>query len=172
MSPSDVRIVDGQVRSSAGDAISLVYQRADGSRITDLTLSVALAEIARIGLVGSSSTSAVEATATLTLARNGVVFPLELPTVTVDRGAAETPLIRIQAASADVNLVEHLSANRLHYSQAVFRALDAAMIAGLLSPFSIELNGETLPLVQVAEPAPFADRRQRARVQDQHRSRQ
>ena len=153
--PSDVRIVDGQVRSAAGDATTLTYQRADGSRITDLTLSVAVAEIARISLTGSSATSAVEATATLTLARNGVIFPLELPTVTVDRGSAETPLIRIQAASADVNLVEHLSANRLHYSQAVFRALDAAMIAGLLSPYSIELNGQSFPLVQVAEPTPM-----------------
>jgi hypothetical protein len=153
--PSDVRIVDGAVRSAAGDAVTLRYHRADGSAITDLTLSVPLAEIARVTLAGSSATAAVEATATLTLARNGVVFPIELPTVTVDRGSAETPLIRIEAASADVNLVEHLAENRLHYSQAVFRALDAAMIAGLLSPFSIELNGETFPLVQVAEPIPL-----------------
>ena len=153
--PADVRIVDGAVTSAAGDAIKLTYHRADGSAITDLTLSVPLAEIARISLTGSSATSAVEATATLTLARNGVIFPLELPTVTVDRGSASTPLIRLEAASADVNLVEHLLTNRLHYSQAVFRALDAAMIAGLLSPFSIELNGETLPLVQVAEPTPL-----------------
>jgi hypothetical protein len=153
--PSDVRVVDGAVSSPAGDAIRLSYNRADGTSITDLTLSVPLAEIASISLTGSSATAAVEATATLTLARNGVIFPLELPTVTVDRGSASTPLVRLQAASADVNLVDHLSQNRLHYSQAVFRALDAAMIAGLLAPFSIQLNGQTFPLVQVAEPNPL-----------------
>jgi hypothetical protein len=153
--PSDVRVVDGQVRSAAGDAVSLTYHRADGSSINDLSLSVPLAEIARISLIGASQTTDVEATATLTLARNGVVFPLELPTVTVERGSANTPLIRLQTASADVNLVDHLTANRLHYSQAVFRDLDAAMIAGLLGPYSIELNGTTFPLVQVAEPTPL-----------------
>jgi hypothetical protein len=153
--PSDVRVVDGAVRSAAGDAIRLTYNRADGTSITDLTLSVPLAEIASISITGSSATAAVDATATLTLARNGVIFPLELPTVTVVRGSPSTPLVHIEAASADVNLVDHLNQNRLHYSQAVFRALDAAMIAGLLGPYSIELNGETFPLVQVAEPAPL-----------------
>jgi hypothetical protein len=153
--PSDVRVVDGAVRSVAGDAIRLTYNRADGTSITDLTLSVPLAEIASISITGSSATAAVDATATLTLARNGVIFPLELPTVTVARGSPSTPLVHIEAASADVNLVDHLNQNRLHYSQAVFRALDAAMIAGLLAPYSIQLNGETFPLVQVAEPAPL-----------------
>ncbi|WP_377641822.1 hypothetical protein [Oryzobacter terrae] len=153
--PSDVRVVDGMVSSPAGDAISLAYQRADGSTVTDLSLSVPLAEIARISLSGSSQTSAVEATATLTLARNGVLFPLELPTVTVERGSTSTPLIRLQGASADVNLVDHLTSNALHYSQAVFRTLDAAMLAGLLSPYSISIDGETVPLVQVAEPRPL-----------------
>lgn len=153
--PADVRIVEGAVRSPAGDAITLTYHRADGSRIADLTLSLPLAEISRISLTGSSATTDIEATATLTLARNGVVFPIELPTVTVQRGSAETRLIRIQAASADVNLVEHLGANGLHYSQAIFRGLDAAMIAGLLSPYSIEVNGQAFPLVQVAEPVPL-----------------
>ena len=153
--PSDVRVVDGAVRSAAGDAIRLTYNRSDGTSITDLTLSVPLAEIASISITGSSATAAVDATATLTLARNGVIFPLELPTVTVDRGSPSTPLVHIEAASADVNLVDHLNQNRLHYSQAVFRALDAAMIAGLLAPYSIQLNGETFPLVQVAEPAPL-----------------
>jgi hypothetical protein len=59
------------------------------------------------------------------------------------------------AAGADVHIVQHLTDNRLHYSQAVFRALDSAMIAGLLAPFSIMINGEQLPLVQVAEPIPL-----------------
>ncbi|KAE8764007.1 hypothetical protein [Georgenia thermotolerans] len=153
--PSDVRLVDGRVDSTAGAAVTLVFHRADGSAVSDLSLSVPLAEIERITLTGGGATSAVEATATLTLARNGVVFPLELPTVTVERGASETPLVRLQAASADVNLVKHLGDNRLHYSQAVYRSLDAAMLAGLLAPYSIPVNGEPVPLVQVAEPAPL-----------------
>ena len=90
---------------------------------------------------GQQSGRDVAATAVLALSRNGIVFPLELPTVTVPRGAPETKLLEIRAAGADVNLVQHLADNRLHYSQAVYRELDAAMIAGLLAPFSITMNG-------------------------------
>lgn len=152
--PSDVRIEEGAVQSPVR-AIKLVFVLRDGTRITDLSASVALADVDRIAIVGSDPVADVTATGVLALSRNGIVFPLELPTVTVAKGAAETRLIDVRAAGADVNLTQHLSDNRLHYSQAVFRNLDPAMIAGLLSPFRITLNGEPFPLVQVAEPIPL-----------------
>ena len=152
--PSDVRVEEGAVQSTSR-AIKLVFVLRDGTRITDLSASVALAEVDRIAIVGSDPAADVAATGVLALSRNGIVFPLELPTVTVTKGATETKLIDVRAAGADVNLVQHLTDNRLHYSQAVFRNLDPAMIAGLLSPFSITLNGEPFPLVQVAEPIPL-----------------
>ncbi len=152
--PSDVRIEEGAVQSPVR-AIKLVFVRRDGTRISDLSASVALADVDRIAIVGSDPVADVAATGVLALSRNGIVFPLELPTATVAKGATETRLIDVRAAGADVNLTQHLGDNRLHYSQAVFRNLDPAMIAGLLSPFRITLNGEPFPLVQVAEPIPL-----------------
>jgi hypothetical protein len=152
--PADVRVVDAEAISSAGNRIGLVIHLKDGTRTTQLQLSIALSEVDRFSLSGSGDTD-VEVTVALTLSRNGVIFPLDLPTVTVKKGASETRLMTMRAASADVNLVQHLNDNKLHYSQAVFRNLDAAMIAGLLSPFSVTLNGTSFPLLQVAEPTPL-----------------
>lgn len=152
--PSDVQVEEGAVQSTVR-TIKLVFVLRDGTRIVDLSASVALSEVDRIALLGSNPAADTPATAVLALSRNGVVFPLELPTVTVEKGAQETKLIDVRAAGADVNLVQHLMDNRLHYSQAVFRSLDPAMIAGLLAPFSITLNGRSFPLVQVAEPIPL-----------------
>lgn len=152
--PSDVRIEEGAVQSPVR-AIKLAFFLRDGTRIVDLSSSIAMSEVDRIAIAGSDPAADVAATGVLALSRNGIVFPLELPTVTVAKGATETRLIDVRAAGADVNLLQHLADNRLHYSQAVFRSLDPAMIAGLLSPFRITLNGEQFPLVQVAEPTPL-----------------
>lgn len=152
--PSDVQVEEGAVQSTVR-TIKLVFILRDGTRIVDLSARIALSEVARIALEGSNPAADTPATAVLALSRNGVVFPLELPTVTVEKDAQETKLIDVRAAGADVNLVRHLMDNRLHYSQAVFRSLDPAMIAGLLAPFRITLNGEPFPLVQVAEPIPL-----------------
>lgn len=152
--PADVRVVDAEAISVAGNKIALEIHLKDGTKTSQLQLSIALSEVDRFSLRGSGDTD-VEVTVALTLSRNGVIFPLDLPTVTVKKGASETRLMTMRAASADVNLVQHLNDNKLHYSQAVFRNLDAAMIAGLLSPFSITLNGTSFPLLQVAEPTPL-----------------
>jgi hypothetical protein len=152
--PSDVRVEEGAVQST-NRTLKLVFILRNGTRVIDLGASIALADVDRIAVLGSDAAADVAATAVLALSRNGIVFPLELPTVTVTKGAPETRLITVRAAGADVNLVQHLADNRLHYSQAVFRNLDSAMIAGLLSPFSITMNGQQFPLVQVAEPVPL-----------------
>lgn len=152
--PSDVRVEEGAVQSTVR-SLKLAFVLRDGTRITDLSASVALAEVDRIAISGSDSAADVPATGVLALSRNGIVFPLELPTVTVAKGAVETKLIDVRAAGADVNLIQHLNDNQLHYSQAVLRSLDAAMIAGLLSAYSVTLNGQSVPLVQAAEPKPL-----------------
>jgi|GEM_PF-922812 len=152
--PSDVHVEEGAVQSTVR-SLNVVFVLRDGTRIADLTKSQPLADVDRIAISGSDPTTDVPATVVLALSRNGIVFPLELPTVTVPKGAQETKVVDIRAAGANVNLVQHLADNRLHYSQAVFRQLDAAMIAGLLSPFSITMNGNVFPLLQVAEPNPL-----------------
>lgn len=152
--PSDVRVEEGAIQSTAR-ALKLVFILRDGTRIVDLSASIALAEVDRIAISGSDAAADVAATGVLALSRNGIVFPLELPTVTVAKGSAETKLIDVRAAGADVNLIQHLNDNPLYYSQAVLRNLDAAMIAGLLSAYSVTLNGQSVPLVQAAEPRPL-----------------
>ena len=154
--PADVKVVDGEVHAAPGQTLALTFQRRDGTRVSDPQGNpLPLADIARISLTGSNANADVEAVVVLTLSRNGVIFPLALPAVRVVKGSAETSLLAVNAAGADVNLVQHLNDNRLYYSQAVFRNLDAAMIAGLLSAYSITLDGQSLPLVQVAEPKPL-----------------
>ena len=115
--PADVRVEEGAVQSTVR-AIKLVFVLRNGTRIADLSASIALAEVDRIAITGSDPAADVAATGVLALSRNGIVFPMELPTVTVAKGATETKLIGVRAAGADVNLVQHLADNRLHYSQA------------------------------------------------------
>ena len=60
--------------------------------------------------------------------------------------------VKFRAMRAAPALVEHLEANRLHYSRAVFRTLDAAAIATLLGRFTYR----GVALSHVVEPQPFA----------------
>lgn len=156
--PADVSVADGEVRATttADRPLTLVLHRKDGSQTTDLSgVSFPLSDVTAIAIRGSATNSDVVAGVMLTLARNGVVFPLELPGVTLPRGSTETRLVEVKAAGADVNLMQHLADNRLHYSQAVWRALDAAMLAGLLGNFAITLNGVRVNLAQVIDPQPI-----------------
>jgi hypothetical protein len=156
--PADVTVADGEVRAAttADRPLTLVLHRKDGSQTTDLSgVSFPLSDVTAIAIRGSATNADVVAGVMLTLARNGVVFPLELPGVTLPRGSTETRLVEVRAAGADVNLVQHLADNRLHYSQAVWRALDAAMLAGLLGNFAITLNNQRVNLAQVIDPQPI-----------------
>jgi hypothetical protein len=154
--PSDVKVMDAEVHSTSGQALTPVFYRRDGTQQPDLTgTPVALSDIARIAIRGSNANGDVDASVALTLIRNGVVFPLQLPAVTVPKGAAETRVVQINAGGGDVNLQQHLMDNSLYYSQAIFRTLDAAQIAGLLSGFSMSLNGQTVSVAQAVDPVPI-----------------
>ena len=61
-------------------------------------------------------------------------------------------VIKFGAVGPAPELVQHLEANRLHYSRAVFMRLDAAAIAGLLSRFTYR----GLSLGRVVDPRPVA----------------
>jgi hypothetical protein len=154
--PSDVKLMDAEVHSSSGQSLTPVFYRRDGTEQPALQgTPIALSDIARIAIRGSNASADVDASVALTLIRNSVVFPLELPAVTIPRGTAETRVVQINAGGGDVNLKQHLMDNRLYYSQAVFRTLDAAQIAGLLSGFSMNLNGQVVSVAQVVDPIPL-----------------
>lgn len=79
----------------------------------------------------------------------GVFFPLNLK-VRLAADGAEQEVIRFGGVRAAKELIEHLNAERLHYSQAIYRSLDASSLALLLSPYHYEGK----PLAQVIDPTP------------------
>lgn len=120
---------------------------------------IALSEVAQIGLTrGFTGSGTVEdsVTATMTLNRNGVRFPVSLPAVKIARGSTgETTVVTINPGAVNTNLKQHLIDNRLHYSQAILRSLDAAQMALLLSGYSVKAGDQQKPLAQLVSPTPI-----------------
>lgn len=85
---------------------------------------------------------------TLELTYRGALFPVTLP-ISFNANASFT-VVRFGDQALRPELVEHLNANRLHYSQAIWRSLDASTLALLLSPFAFE----GLPVVDLVDPEP------------------
>lgn len=155
--PTDVS-VEGVVVSAGGAPITVTFHLRGGGADTSVSASdpLAMTDVVRIGLSGSAPDRDVSATVTLTVNRNGVRFPLELPTVTISKGeAGETRLVTVDPGGVSANLKQHLKANRLQYSQAVLRSLDSAQMALLLAGFGIKVGDETVPVAQVVEPRPI-----------------
>jgi hypothetical protein len=90
-------------------------------------------------------------TITLVLQCNyfGVVFPLSVK-VQLAGGLGAQEVIRFGSVRASNDLVEHLNANKLHYSQTVYNSLDASSLALLLSPY----HYKSKPVVQLIDPTP------------------
>ncbi|MET0156242.1 MAG: hypothetical protein ABW189_09115 [Rickettsiales bacterium] len=157
--PTDVSI-EGSVIAGAGNtALSVVYHKQSGSATTVASSDnpVHMSDLTRIGIKGHNPERNLTVAVTLTLNRNGVRFPLELPTVTVHGGISteETKLVRVKPGGVNANLKQHLNDNRMYYSQAVFRALDSTQIALLLSGYGVEIGGKLVPVAQVVEPKPI-----------------
>ncbi|TWI04533.1 hypothetical protein IP90_00666 [Luteimonas cucumeris] len=155
--PTDV-IVEGGAVAAGGTPLKILFHTHQGATLGNVGAAnpVALSEVARISISGSSSERDLSATVTLTVNRNGVRFPLELPTVTVAKGATrETRVVQIKAGGLNVNIKQHLNQNRMHYSRAIFRSLDSTQLAWLLSDYGVEVDGKLVPIAQVVEPKPI-----------------
>ena len=153
--PSDVWVEAATVAVNAS-GVSVILRDAQNNIIKNLSASTpaAISNVGRIAVAGSSPDKDVDAIITLTVNRNGVRFPVELPSVHIAKGAAETRVVQIRPGGVDVNLRRHLTANRLFYSQAIFRSLDGAQIALLLSGFGITVGDAVVPVSQVVDPIP------------------
>ena len=94
-----------------------------------------------------------ESRATLVLQLNlfGTVMPLDVP-IALPPTSVPLEVLRFGSVRAGSELVDHLEANRLHYTQAILRALDAATVAALLARFTYR----GLPLGQLVDPQPIA----------------
>jgi hypothetical protein len=165
--PTDVVIERTFVDAGGAAVVTPVITLRGGEVETTVhpTDPIALSDVTRIDLRGASPEGDIEARAILTLNRNGVRFPVELPAVSIPQGTrADTPLVTVRAGAVDVNIVRHLADNRLYYSQAVLRSLDAAQLALLLSGLSIAVQttgfdgqriSQSVPVAQVIDPMPI-----------------
>ncbi len=164
--PPDVTI-EQAFADGGGTVITPVFTLQSGAVDTTVnpTDPIALSDVTRIGLRGASPEGDIDAKLMLTLNRNGVRFPVELPAVTIPQGRrTDTPLVTVRSGAVDVNIAKHLADNRLYYSQAVLRSLDAAQLALLLSGLSITVDTlgpdgkpatKTVPVAQVIDPIPI-----------------
>lgn len=102
--------------------------------------------------VSKTSDGPTSGSLTLRCSLYGRAFETPRLTVTLGPGTGLVRVARLQSDRADrqVELLEHLQANRAHYGQAIIRSLDTATIVGLLAPFT--WNGR--PLVDLVEPTP------------------
>jgi len=130
--PSDVRIEEGAVQSPVR-AIKLVFVLRDG---TAHYRSVGKRRVGRRRPHRDRRQRRPgrrrRGDRVLALSRNGIVFPLELPTVTVAKGATETRLSDVRAAGRRRQPDPASQRQPPALQSAVVRNLDPAMIAGLL----------------------------------------
>jgi hypothetical protein len=164
--PTDV-IIERAYVDAGGTVVTAVFTLQSGAVDTAVHQDdpIGLSDVTRIDLRGASPEGDVEAKLVLTLNRNGVRFPVELPEVTIPQGRrTDTPLVTVRSGAVDVNLAKHLADNRLYYSQAVLRSLDAAQLALLLSGLSITVDTlgpdnqpttKTVLVAQVIDPIPI-----------------
>lgn len=164
--PTDVSIERAYV-DAGGTVVTAAFTLQSGAVETAVHQDdpIGLSDVTRIDLRGASPDGDVEAKLVLTLNRNGVRFPVELPAVTIPQGRrTDTPLVTVRSGAVDVNLAKHLADNRLYYSQAVLRSLDSAQLALLLSGLSITVDTlgpddhpttTTAPVAQVIDPVPI-----------------
>ena len=155
--PTDVSI-EGVLVDAGGAPVTVVFGLRGGGVDTSVSATdpLPLTDITRIALTGSSPERDATVRVTLTVNRNGVRFPIELPAVTVAKArTAETPLVTVEPGGVNANLKRHLAENRLHYSQAALRSLDAAQIALLLAGLGVDVDGTVVPVAQVIDPLPI-----------------
>ncbi|GFN30044.1 hypothetical protein [Paenibacillus xylaniclasticus] len=155
--PTDVTI-EGVVVNAGGTPLAPVFHTLSGKAVTtvDSAHPLDMSDVSQIGVIGSSPEADLSVRVVLTLNRNGVRFPFELPLFKVYKGAAgETTVVQIKLGGVDANLKEHLSENRMHYSQAVYRSLDSTQLAFLLAGYGVEVGGKMVPVSQVVEPRPI-----------------
>lgn len=81
----------------------------------------------------------------------GTVMPLNVP-ILLKPMSVPREVVKFGSVMAGRELVAHLEANRLHYTQAIMRGLDAATVAALLARFTYR----GLPLGMLVDTQPLA----------------
>ncbi|MCM4161762.1 M23 family metallopeptidase [Antarcticibacterium flavum] len=137
------------------EKLSIKIYLKNGTIVESLTTEISVSNITKISVKGSHPDKDILGKVTLTLSKNGVIFPLELPTVTVNKGSNETIIVVVNNAGINKNLKEHLNGNKLHYSLAIFRSLDTAQMAALLAGYTYKVSNKNIPVSQLVDPKPI-----------------
>ncbi len=145
-----------------GSALRFSVRKRDGSELAALDSSAtgfslreptALKDLSAIA-IQHAGTSEIRTLLVLQLSVAGTAMPLDVP-IALKAGGASSALqdvVKFGPSAAQAELVAHLVANRLHYSQAVFRSLDAATLASVLAGFTYR----GIPVSQLVDAQPVA----------------
>jgi len=119
----------------------------------DFPVRMRLSDIKEIYLAKSKDAKE-EGSVTLICSYEGRSFNSDAMLVELKEGTAMQKMVTFQSDQLDreKELLDHLQANRAHYSQMVFRLLDTATLVMLISPFT--WNG--ISLIDQIEPKPIA----------------
>ena len=137
-----------QARIELDDGSSQAVSISGGT--ATVATPIGIRDVSSISLSNPSDKD-VRATLVLQLDYLGRKFTLDVP-IAMRASQGLGRVATFGATKASKELVEHLEANRLHYSQAVFRRLDASTLALLLSPYQYE----GAPVTQLIDPLPIA----------------
>lgn len=147
-----------QVNEAMVPASTVVLKMAGGEQPVALTSNgfewraprpVMLQNVSEIAVTTTASAGSGTGRMTLQLSYHGALFPVTLPLQVAPN--TTSAVCRMSDLGVGPELLEHLRANRLHYSQAIWRSLDASTIALLLSPFSFEGR----PVADQVDPQPL-----------------
>jgi hypothetical protein len=145
-----------------GTAVRFSVRRRNGAELAALDTSnrgfslrepTALKDLSVIAIQNAGTTD-LKTVVVLQLSVSGTAMPLDVPVALRPGGPASAlqDVIKFGPAGAQQELTEHLVANRLHYSQAVFRSLDAATLGTVLAGFTYR----GIPVSQLVDSQPIA----------------
>jgi hypothetical protein len=143
----------------AGQAVRFVVRLRTGQEVTPAAATatavtfaapIALTEIDSIA-VQFAGPQELRTALVLQLNLLGTVMPLDVP-IFLRPNNVPAEVVKFGAVTAARELVAHLEANRLHYTQAILRGLDAATVAALLARYTYR----DLPLGMLVDPQPIA----------------
>ncbi|MBN8214850.1 MAG: hypothetical protein J0M09_18145 [Xanthomonadales bacterium] len=155
--PPEARLHSFYLMPAGDPAVSLTVKLRDGTTAEvqangqDLNLPdrPALREIASI--TGTNPTAnPFSSYVALNFTFEGWPFGIDVQ-MDIPKSTTDLPLLVSMGGGARAELVEHLKANRLHYSQAAFLALDQAEVVLLLSAYNF--GGK--PVSSIIDPKPL-----------------
>ncbi len=156
----DALLIGVSLRSGRATRFSLIRQ--DGVQIatrdttatgTTLAAPLAIGQLQTISLEHATK-SRLATSLTLQLSLHGTLTTLDVP-IELAPGGAESGLqecVKVELPTTTRDLVDHLQANRLHYTQAVLKNLSGTAIASILARFT----WRGLPLAQLVDQRPAA----------------